>query len=145
MRCLILVVMATSISLFTHAEVKNRPIFIRARCNGKLSAIVLTALKDAVKSSPKYQLVDGLDDNGLLDTVQTIYMTCAENNQVTAVASQFGIAKCQGPKVCQSAIDGLSLNVALCNANLSADCGRALFKAFDAYVNRPDQTPLKIE
>ena len=91
------------------------------------------------------QLVASLDDNGHLDTVQTIYMTCAENNDVTAVATQFGIAKCRSTTVCHSVIDGISLNVALCNANLSADCGRALFKAFDAYINRPNPTPLNVD
>src|ERR1700688_1424682 len=91
------------------------------------------------------QLVASLDDNGHLDTVQTIYMTCAENNDVTAVATQFGIAKCRSTTVCHSVIDGISLNVALCNANLSADCGRALLKAFDAYINRPNPTPLNVD
>jgi hypothetical protein len=40
-------------------------------------------------------------------------------------------------------IDGESLNVSLCNANLSVDCGRALFKAFDYYIglNRPLKLP----
>jgi hypothetical protein len=77
--------------------------------------------------------------------VQTIHMTCAENSDVTAVATQFGIAKCRSTTICHSVIDGISLNVALCNANLSADCGRALFKVFDAYINRPNPTPSNVD
>jgi hypothetical protein len=84
-------------------------------------------------------LVSSLDDEGKLDLVHTSYMTCAENNDVTAVATEYGVAKCHSSKECGSVADGDSLNVSLCNANLSADCGRALFKAFDYYIglNRP--------
>jgi hypothetical protein len=140
-----LVLLVISISLFGYAETSPKPLFIKAKCDGKLSSIVLSALREAASASPKYLLVPSLDDNGRLEAVQTIYMTCTENKDVTAIATQFGIAKCQSMGVCHSVIDGLSLNVALCNANLSSDCGRALFKAFDAYANRPNPTPLKIE
>lgn len=143
-RC-ILIASALFASMFCQAQSNQKPLFIRARCDGKLSSIVLTALKDAATASQKYYLISTLNDNGRLDVVQTIHLTCAENNDVTAIASQFGIAKCQSTTVCHSVIDGLSLNVALCNANLSADCGRAIFKAFDAYMNRPNPTPLKVE
>jgi len=101
--------------------------------------VVLSSLKDAITASGKYRLVFGLDDDGKLDVVHTIYMKCVENNDVTAVATQYGVAKCRNSRECGSVNDGESLNVSLCNANLSADCGRALFKAFDYYVglNRP--------
>jgi hypothetical protein len=102
---------------------------------------VVSSLKEAITASGKYRLVSSLDDEGILG--HTIYMTCAENNDVTAVASQYGIAKCHSSKECGSINDGDSLNVSLCNANLSADCGRALFKAFDYYIglNRPLKIP----
>ena len=64
----------------------------------------------------------------------TLYMMCAENNDVTAIATQYGIAKCRNSKECGSVNDGESLSVSLCNADLSADCGRALFKAFDYHI-----------
>jgi hypothetical protein len=144
-RRVILVSMVIAISFFAHAETGQKPIFIRAKCDGKLSSVVLFALKDAVRTSQRYELVSTLDDNGHFDIVQTIYLTCVENNEVTAVATQFGIAKCQSTTVCHSVIDGLSLNAALCNANLSTDCGRALFQVFDAYIRHPNPTPLKIE
>jgi hypothetical protein len=141
----VLILFVVLSSLAAYAADGPKPLFIRARCDGKLSSVVLSSLKEAVSASQKYQLVISLDDNGHLDTVQTIYMTCVENNEVTAVATQFGIARCRSTTVCHSVIDGLSLNAALCNANLSADCGRALFKAFDAYINRPNPTPLNVD
>jgi len=144
-RFTLITVVVVFMSFFAHAETAPRPLFVRAKCDGKLSSVVLSALKEAVTASRKYQLVPTLDDNGHLETVQTIYLTCAENNEVTAVATQFGIAKCRSTTVCHSVIDGISLNVALCNANLSADCGRALFKYFEAYMNRPNPTPLNVD
>ena len=133
---LLLVSLATLPSL---AADNAQPVFVRSRCDKKLSSVVLSSLKDAISTSGKYRLVSSLDDEGKLDVVHTIYMTCAENNDVTAVATQYGIAKCRSAKECGSVNDGDSLNVSLCNANLSADCGRALFKAFDFYIglNRP--------
>jgi hypothetical protein len=128
-----------------HAQTSLKPLFIKAKCDGRLSSIIVPALKDAARASQKYELVDSLNDSGRLDTVQTIYLTCVENRDVTAIATQFGIAKCQGPTVCHSVIDGLSLNAALCPAGRSSDCGRALFKVFDAYINRPNPIPLKVD
>jgi hypothetical protein len=141
----ILVTLVTSISFLAQAQTSLKPLFVRAKCDGKLSSTVLSALKDAVRASQKYELVDSLNDNGRLDTVQTIYLTCVENKDFTAVATQFGIAKCPSATVCHSVIDGLSLNAALCSASLSSDCGRALFKAFEAYSEYPNRSPLKIE
>ncbi|MGA8436905.1 MAG: hypothetical protein WB762_08250 [Candidatus Sulfotelmatobacter sp.] len=66
-------------------------------------------------------------------------------HEITAVATQFAIAKCRSTTVCHSVIDGVSLNLAWCNANLSPDCGRALSKVFDAYINRPNPTPLNVD
>jgi hypothetical protein len=131
--------------MFCQAQTSQKPLFVMAKCDGKLSSTVLSALKDAATASQKYYLISTLDDNGRLDMVQTIHLTCTENKDVTAIASQFGVAKCQTKTVCHSGIDGLSLNVALCNANLSVDCGRALFKAFDDYVNNPLATPPKLQ
>jgi hypothetical protein len=141
----VLLVILVGDCFLAHAQTSPTPLFIRAKCDGKLSSVVLSALKDAAVTSQKYRLVASLDDNGHLDTVQTIYLTCVENHEVTAIATQFGIARCKSISVCHSVIDGLSLNAALCNANLSADCGRALFKVFDTYINRPNREPLNLE
>lgn len=144
-RRLTLITIVISMSFLANAQQAKRPLFILAKCDGKLSSVVLSSLKDAAKASEKYELVLSLNDNERLDLVQTIHLTCAENKDVTAIASQFGIAKCKSTTVCHSAIDGLSLNVALCNANLSVDCGHAIFKAFDTYINRPNPTPLNVD
>jgi hypothetical protein len=133
---MILVLFLTMASLSACAADTTQPVFVRAAplCDKKLSTIVLSSLKEAISASGKYRLVSSLADEGKLDLVHTIYMACAENNDVSSVATQYGIAKCRSSKECGSIIDGDSLNASLCNANLSADCGRALFKAFDYYM-----------
>jgi hypothetical protein len=143
MNRVILVLFLTTASLSAYAADTTQPVFVRARCDKKLSSIVISALKEAITASGKYRLVSSFDDEGKLDLVHTIYMTCAENNDVSAVATQYGIGKCHSSKECGSINDGDSLNVSLCNANLSEDCGRALFKAFDYYMglNRPLKLP----
>jgi hypothetical protein len=140
---LILVAMVMMGSLDAHSEGRLKPLFIKARCDGKLASKVLSALKEAARASDEFDLIPNLDDRGRLDTVETIYLTCAENNDVTAVATQFGIAKCSSTELCKSVIDGLSLNVALCNANRSSDCGHAIFEAFEAHVKRPHHDQLE--
>jgi hypothetical protein len=142
MQKLILVVFLATSSLASQANDAAQGLFLKTRCEGKLSSVVLSSLKDAIGASQKFRLVSSLDDDGRFDTVQTIYLTCAENNEVTAVATSYGIAKCRTKTQCASVQDGISLNVALCNANLSADCGRALFKAFEFYLNIPNRPPL---
>jgi hypothetical protein len=102
--------------------------------------IVLSWITKSVNESQKYRLVSSLDDSGNFGTViHTIYMSCTENKDVPAVASNYGIAKCNSNKQCASVIDGESINVALCNLRLSPDCGRQLFKAFDTYQNIPNR------
>ena len=140
-----MVVFLASSSLASHANDAAQGLFLKTRCDGKLSSVVLASLKEAIGVSQKFRLVSSLDDDGRFDTVQTIYLTCAENNDVTAVASSYGIAKCRTKTQCGSVQDGVSLNVALCNANLSADCGRALFKAFEFYLNIPNRPPLILQ
>lgn len=134
-----------AVTSLSYAADATQPVFIRAapRCDNKLSTIVLASLKEAISASGKYRLISSLDDEGKLDLVHTIYMACVENNDVSSVATQYGIGKCRSGKECGSIIDGDSLNVSLCNANLSPDCGRALFKAFNYYMglNRPLKLP----
>jgi hypothetical protein len=111
----------TIATLPAYAADNTQPVFVRSRCEKKLSSVVLSSLKDAIATSGKYRLVSRLDDDGKLDLVHTIYMMCTENNDVTAVATQYGAAKCHSTKECGSVNDGDSLNVSLCNANMSAD------------------------
>jgi hypothetical protein len=114
-------------SVAAYAGDERQPVFIKARCEGLNSMVVLSWITKSVTDSQKYQLVSSLDDGGNFGTViHTIYMTCKENKDVTAIASNYGIAKCNSSKQCASVIDGESINVALCNITLSPDCGRAL-------------------
>ena len=132
-------------SVVAHAGDERQPVFIKARCEGLKSTIVLSWLTKSVNDSPKYRLVSGLDDNGHFGTVvHTIYMSCVENNDVTAVATSYGIAKCNAHNKCGSVLDGESINAALCNANVTPDCGRALFKAFETYMSIPNR-PLQMQ
>jgi len=130
-------------SVIAYAGDERQPVFIRAHCDGLKSGLVLSWLTKSVTDSPKYRLVSSLDDNGHFGTVvHTIYMSCVENNDVTAVATSYGIAKCYSHNKCGSVLDGESINAGLCNANVTPDCGRALFKAFETYMsipNRPSQ------
>jgi hypothetical protein len=101
---------------------------------------VLSWINKSVTDSQKYRLVSSLADNGTVGTIiHTIYMSCTENKDVTAIASNYGIAKCNSSKQCASVIDGESINVALCNLNMSPGCGRQLFKAFDTYQSIPNR------
>jgi hypothetical protein len=146
MRKLFLLFFVITASLTAYAGDKRQPVFIRARCEGFHSSIVLGWLTKSVSDSQKYRLVSSLDDNGHFETtVHTIYMTCAENKDVTAVATSYGIAKCHSSDQCDSVLDGDSINVALCNASSTLpDCGRALFKAFETYMSIPNR-PLKMQ
>jgi len=98
MNRVILVLFLTTASLSAYAADTTQPVFVRARCDKKLSSIVISALKEAITASGKYRLVSSLDDEGKLDLVHTIYMTCAENNDISAVATQYGIGKCHSSK-----------------------------------------------
>jgi hypothetical protein len=146
MRNLSLLLFIAIATLVAHAGDERQPVFVKARCNGWKSSIVLGWLTKSVGDSPKYRLVSDLGDNGHLGVViHTIYMTCAENKESTAIATQYGIAKCQSSKECHSVTDGDSLNVGLCDASvLLPDCGRALFKGFETYMSIPNR-PLKLE
>lgn len=141
----LLVLFLVTASVVAYAGDERQPVFIRAHCQGLKGGMVLSWLTKSVTDSPKYRLVSGLDDNGHFGTVvHTIYMSCVENNDVTAVATSYGIAKCYGHNKCGSVLDGESINAALCNANVTPDCGRALFKAFETYMSIPNR-PLEMQ
>jgi hypothetical protein len=102
MNRVILVVLLTTASLSAYAADSAQPVFVRARCDKKLSSIVIASLREGITASGKYRLSSSLDDEGKLDLVHTIFMTCAENNDVSSVATQYGIAKCHSSKECGS-------------------------------------------
>jgi hypothetical protein len=132
-------------SLAANAADAPSSIFVRAKCDGKLSSLVLSSLKDAINNSQKYQLIADLRNNGKNGVVFNISMTCVENDSVVSIATVYGLAKCIDAKVCHSALDGSSLNAALCNSNLAAECGQKLFKAFEFYLTIAPTSSLKLD
>lgn len=107
MQKLILVVLLAT-SLASYANDAAQGLFLKTHCEGKLSSVVLASLKDAVSASQKFRLVSSLADDGRFGTVQTIYMMCADNNDVTAIATSYGIVKCRTKTQCASVQDGAS-------------------------------------
>ena len=145
MKCLVLILLVTLTSLAASAEGDPKPLLVNARCDGKISSAVLSSLKEEIRTSTKYQLVPGLDDNGRMDIVLLIYMVCTEHNDVAAVATTYGIGHCFSRTDCRGTVDGSSIKVALCNSSPPAECGRALYKAFDDYSIHPNPAQLKLE
>jgi len=128
------------------AEGDLRPVFIRATtCDGKISSAVLSGLREDIGRSQKYRLTRGLSDEGKMDVVLTINIDCAERDNIAAVATVYGQAKCFGAKNCHHTVDGSSIRSGLCDSNAAAECGRALFKAFDLYMTNPFGPPLKLQ
>jgi hypothetical protein len=80
-----------------------------------------------------------------MDVVLTIDVKCAEREDVAAVATVYGKAKCFSPTNCHLAIDGSSMRSDLCDSKAAAECGRTLFRAFDDYVTNPLGPPLKLQ
>jgi hypothetical protein len=132
-------------SLIANAAVPPKSVFVKAACSGKLGSVVLNTFKEELRTSPKYQPISTLDDNGQMDVVIRVQMSCAEHETVTAVATVYGVAKCFGFRDCHVTMDGNSLTVILCDSNAIGDCGRVLFRSFDGYVSSLNTTPLKLE
>jgi len=141
-RC-ILIATALFASMFCQAQTSQKPLFVMAQCDGKVSSLIVTALKNA--ASQKYHLISTVNDIGRRGLVQTIQLICGEHEDVAAIATLFGVAKCKSTKLCLAKSDDRSLNVALCDTNLFVVCGRAIFEKFDAYITHPDRTALKID
>jgi len=132
-------------SLLAHAAEVPKSVFVRATCSGVLSSATLNAFKEALRTSQKYQTILTVDDGGRMDVIIQVDMSCAEHDNVAAIAIVYGLAKCFGPKNCHVTIDGGSLTATLCDSNGVGECGRLLFRSFDSYVSRPHSTPLKLE
>jgi hypothetical protein len=118
--------------------------FIKTNCAGKISSVLLSSLRNEIGASLKYRLTDTLDDDGQMDTVFTIYMTCSERESVTGIASVFGQAKCFSKTECHLVADGSSLRSDLCDSTAATECGRSLFKVFEDYTSNPRAPKLKV-
>lgn len=76
-----------------------KPVFLKAVCLSTVSSAVLSSFREEVRTSQKYQLVPNLSDNGRMDVVLTVDMNCTERNDVAAVATVYGKAKCSATKI----------------------------------------------
>ena len=110
------------------------PIFIKAKCDGKLSAALLSSFKDALTTSRRYRLTEELHDVGKNDKVVYVQMACMERNNTIAVASAYGLAKCVSPTECHMALDGSSMNPMLCDSSSDSQCGTELLKTLDLWT-----------
>jgi hypothetical protein len=126
-------------------ESDSRPVFVKALCEGKLSSVVISAFKQEISLSHKYRLIPSMDDNGRMDVVVSIQMSCTEREKIAAIATVYGKAKCFGSSNCHGAFDVPSLRVDLCDFDAPVDCGRVLFEAFENYLSRPSRTHLLLE
>jgi hypothetical protein len=144
-RFLILMFLFTLASLATNAADSPRPVFVKAVCFGGVSSSVLSSFREQIRASQRYRLVSGLDDNGLMGVVLTVDMKCTEHDDIAAVATAFGKARCFSKTNCHLTIDGASMRADLCDSKAPAECGRVLFKAFDDYISNPLAPPLKLQ
>lgn len=131
-------------SIAANAMENPKSVFVHAACDGKVSSNVVSSLKEGIRSSQKYQPVRTLEDGGPMGIVLTIYIDCAELNDVVAIATSYGLAKCYGEKNCHLSVDGHSIKSTLCASSAASECGRTLFKAFDEYMNRPNPSTFKL-
>jgi hypothetical protein len=108
-----------------------KPVFLMTNCSLKSGSVILSAFKEALQSSKKYELVPDLSDKGKMDVVIRVKMICIEDKGYVAVASIYGMAKCFGPRNCRLSSDDSSLNALLSVPGGEMQSGINLFKGFD--------------
>lgn len=130
--------------LVGHAAEAQKPVFVKGICLDPISSNVMSSLKEEIRKSSKYRLVRDMYDEGQMDVVLTINVSCTERTNVAAIATVFGAVKCFGTNNCHHAIDGASVRANLCSADATPECGRELLKAFDDYVINPIKPTLDL-
>jgi Sel1 repeat len=117
-----------------------KPVFLITNCTLKSGSVILSAFKEALQSSKKYELVPDLSDKGKMDVVITVKTICVEDKGNVAVASVYGLAKCFGPKNCHVSVNDSTLNALLSEPAMETQSGINLFKGFDeAQARSKDQ------
>ncbi len=117
-----------------------KPVFLITNCTLKSGSVILSAFKEALQSSKKYELVPDLSDKGKMDVVITVKMICVEDKGNVAVASVYGLAKCFGPKNCHVSVNDSTLTALLSEPAMETQSGINLFKGFDeAQARSKDQ------
>jgi hypothetical protein len=132
----ILIFLILSVPSGSRAET-GEPVFIKASCQGMISSAALSELHTQISGSHKYRVAERVEDEGRMDVVQVIYMDCTEHNDIVAIATVYGKAKCLGVNNCHLSLDGASIRSDVCDSKATAECGRTLFKAFADYVKKP--------
>jgi len=143
-RRLVAISLLTLVPLAGWAADTPKSVFVKASCQNKISSEVVSSLREEIRKSERYRLAQNLADDGQTGVVFTINVSCTEGKSVVAIASVFGAAKCFSVANCHHTVDGSSIRADLCDAKISADCGRTIFKVFDGYVNNPIRPPLKL-
>ena len=110
-RAILLLVVLASLAVYAQdtKPQDSKPLiatFVKAKCDGKLSSILLSSFKDALTASKEYRLATTIRDAGPSGKVLFIQMSCVERNDTVAVASAYGIAKCLSANECHLALDG---------------------------------------
>ncbi len=140
MRTLALTLSIVFASLAAHASDPLKPVAVMTNCTLKSGSVILSAFKEALQNSKKYELVPDLSDKGKMDTVITVRMICVEDKGNVAVASVYGLAKCFGPKNCHVSVNDSTLNALLSEPGIETQSGLNLFKGFDeALAENKDQ------
>ena len=127
--------------VFRAAETRE-PVFIKTNCQGKISSAVLSELRAQIGRSQKYRVVERVEDEGRMDAVLALYMNCTERDDIIAIATVYGKARCLSANNCHLSIDASSISSDLCDPKAAAECGRELFKALYDYDMKPNKPPL---
>ena len=135
MRTLVVVLLIVFASLAAHASEQPQPVFLLTNCNLKSGSVILSAFKEALQNSKKYELVPDLSDKGKMDVVIDVRMICEEDKGNVAVASIYGVAKCFGPKNCHVSVNNSTLTALLSEPGMEAQSGVNLFKGFDEVLS----------
>lgn len=144
MHRLVLMALFTLVPVVARAAESPQSVYIHADCDGKVSSAVVSSFTEAIRASQKYHQVPSLDDEGRRGIVMTIYMACAERNDVIGVASSYGWAKCYGDKECHLSLDGSSIRSVLCDAKAAAECGRTLFRVLEDFIKNAEPSTFKL-
>ena len=92
---------------------------------------MLSSFKEALSASQRHELIRDLSDNGKMDTVLIVQMSCEERNNSVSVTSTYGEAKCFGPKNCHAALARAPGMFFRATRNGEPICGKELFKEFE--------------